>query len=262
MRSLAAFVILALVFLATQSAVGRSAVAKERNPALKSLVDESDEVFVAKVLKTSPRNAIEGARDTVVVEVEQCLKGNLKKEQKVGIYYHLLWIDTAKLILEDKKFETDKEYVLFTTSAYSDHDKKTKYELTDRWLSVQKPHPRLIEEIKKKPPICSIALSKDEFSVGEEIRIRFSADASTHEPNDVFSSLLDGKGMIQLLSGATVVHEIKMYPISAPKTEGNILSFFHLVPGRDSNLKIQKGQYSVQAVLGRWQSNTVKIRIE
>ena len=38
MRSLAAFVILALVFLATQSAVGRSAAAKERNPALKSLI--------------------------------------------------------------------------------------------------------------------------------------------------------------------------------------------------------------------------------
>jgi hypothetical protein len=145
MRYHAIFVSLALVFLVTQSAV-----AKERNPALKGLVDESDEVFVAKVLKTSPRKAIEGARDTVVLEVKECLKGNLKKKQKVEIYYHLLWKDATKWVLEDRKFEMDKEYLVFTTSSYSDHEKKTKYELTDRWLSVQKLHPKLIEEIKRK----------------------------------------------------------------------------------------------------------------
>jgi len=124
--------------------------AKERNPALRKLVDESNEVFIANVLKTSPRKAIEGARDTVVLEVKECLKGDLKKKQKVEIYYHLLWKDTTKWILEDKKFETQKEYVVFTTSSYSDHEKKTRYELTDRWLSVQKSHPKLIEEIKTK----------------------------------------------------------------------------------------------------------------
>ena len=145
MRYLMLFVGLAMPFVPTPSPC-----AKERNPALRKLVDESNEVFIANVLKTSPRKAVEGARDTVVLEVKECLKGDLKKKQKVEIYYHLLWKDTTKWILEDKKFETQKEYVVFTTSSYSDHKKKTRYELTDRWLSVQKSHPKLIEEIRTK----------------------------------------------------------------------------------------------------------------
>lgn len=145
MRYQAVFLGLAICFFATQSSVP-----KERNPALKMLVDVSSEVFVAKVLKTFPTKAIEGARDTVVLQVEDSLKGDLKKGQRIEIYYHLLWKDTTKWILEDKKFEVGKEYVIFTYSYFSEHEKKTKYELTDRWLSVQKPHPKLIEEIKTK----------------------------------------------------------------------------------------------------------------
>ena len=145
MRYQALFLGLAVCFYVMQSTAP-----KERNPALKTLVDVSGEVFVARVLETSPIKAIEGARDTVVLQVEDSLKGDLKKGQKIEIYYHLLWKDTTKWILEDEKFEVGKEYVIFTYSFFSDHDKKTKYELTDRWLSVQKPHPKLVEEIKKK----------------------------------------------------------------------------------------------------------------
>lgn len=145
MRYQTLFLGLAIYFLTTQSSVP-----KERNPALKTLVNISSEVFVAKVMKTSPTIAIEGARDTVILQVKNSLKGNLKKGQRIEIYYHLLWKDTTKWILEDKKFEAGKEYVIFTYSYFSDNDKKTKYELTDRWLSVQKPHPKLIEEIRTK----------------------------------------------------------------------------------------------------------------
>ena len=103
------------------------------------------------MLKTSPRKAIEGARDTVVLEVKQCIKGKLKKKEIIKIYYHLLWEDTEEWILEDPKFLLGKDYLVFTTTSVRHETvNRTEYKLTDRWLSVQKPHPTLIKEIRER----------------------------------------------------------------------------------------------------------------
>jgi hypothetical protein len=122
------------------------ACADERqNPGLKALVDASSDIAVVEVVNTNPRKAIEGARDTVELLVLRPIKGGLIAEKTIGVYYHLLWVDTDKWVLETPKFEKGRHYVIFLkASTLVDGEKRTvEYNLTDQWLSVQSVHPEL-----------------------------------------------------------------------------------------------------------------------
>ena len=110
------------------------------NPGLKATADSSTDIIVAKVLDTNPRKAIEGARDTVQLKVVRTLKGRLEPGQQIGVYYHLLWVDTEKRILEKSKFEKGKHYTVFLI-------KSNGYTLTDQWLAVLPKHPRLAMDV-------------------------------------------------------------------------------------------------------------------
>ncbi|HEV3083219.1 MAG TPA: hypothetical protein VGY66_25765, partial [Gemmataceae bacterium] len=82
----------------------------EPNPGLKAVADASTDIVVAEVLDTKPRKAIEGARDTAQLKAIRALKGPLRTGDEVGVYYHLLWVDTEKWVLEKPKFEKGKRY--------------------------------------------------------------------------------------------------------------------------------------------------------
>ena len=116
-----------------------------QNPGLKALVDASSEIAVVEVVNTKPRKAIEGARDTVELRVLRPIKGGLTAEQAIGVYYHLLWVDTDKRVLETPKFQKGSHYVIFLkASTIVDGEKRTvEYRLTDSWLSVQSANPEL-----------------------------------------------------------------------------------------------------------------------
>ncbi len=108
----------------------------EPKPGLKAVADSSTDIVVAKVLDTKPRKAIEGARDTAQLKVIRALKGPLGPGDEVGVYYHLLWVDTEKWVLEKPKFEQGKRYTVFLL-------KSAGYTLTDQWLAVLPDHPHL-----------------------------------------------------------------------------------------------------------------------
>jgi len=112
----------------------------EPNPGLKAVADASTDIVVAEVLDTKPRKAIEGARDTVQLKVIRALKGPLRKGDEVGVYYHLLWADTEKWVLEKPKFEKGKRYTVFLV-------KSDGYTLTDQWLAVLPEHPDLDKDV-------------------------------------------------------------------------------------------------------------------
>ena len=134
--------ILVILFITINTSFANSAIVKE-------LAKKSNEIVIVKVIKTKPRNAIEGARDTAKFVVLHKLKGELELNDKFGVYYHLLWIDIKTGKLEPYKFKKGLEYILFLTkSRHSDGaNERIEYHLTDRWLSVQPVHPYLIKEI-------------------------------------------------------------------------------------------------------------------
>ncbi len=113
---------------------------QQSNPGLKATADSSTDIIVAEVLDTNPHKAIEGARDTVQLKVVRTLKGPLEPGQQIGVYYHLLWVDTEKWILEKPKFEKGKHYTVFLI-------KSNGYTLTDQWLAVLPKHPRLAMDV-------------------------------------------------------------------------------------------------------------------
>ena len=118
-----------------------AAVAGQRsNPGLKATADSSTDIIVAEVLETNPCKAIEGARDTVQLKVVRTLKGPLKRGQQIGVYYHLLWVDTEKWILEKPKFEKGKRYTVFLINSKG-------YTLADQWLAVLPEHPQLDTDV-------------------------------------------------------------------------------------------------------------------
>lgn len=125
--------------------------AAERHPAVQALVAHSTDVIVAEVLSTNPRKALEGARDTVQLKVRQSLKGRLSKGQKIGVYYHLLWVDTATWKLEPKKFVTGKSYVVFlkATTVRDGEITHVEYALSDRWFGVAPDHPQLVKAVSQ-----------------------------------------------------------------------------------------------------------------
>jgi hypothetical protein len=45
------------------------------------------------------------------------LKGQLKPDEEIGVYYHLLWVDTEKWVLEKPKFEKGKRYTIFLVNS-------------------------------------------------------------------------------------------------------------------------------------------------
>jgi hypothetical protein len=112
----------------------------ESNPGLKAIADSSTDIVVAEVLDTQPRKAIEGARDTAQLKVIRALKGPLVPGDEVGVYYHLLWVDTEKWVLEKPKFEKGKRYTVFLV-------KSDGYTLTDQWLALLPEHPHLDQDV-------------------------------------------------------------------------------------------------------------------
>jgi len=112
----------------------------ESNPALTAVAHSSTDIVVAEVLNTQPRKAIEGARDTAQFKIIRTLKGPLQPGDEVGVYYHLLWVDTEKWILEQPKFEKGKRYTVSLV-------KSDGYTLTDQWLAVLPEHPHLDKDI-------------------------------------------------------------------------------------------------------------------
>jgi hypothetical protein len=93
-----------------------------------------------EVLDSKPRKAIEGARDTAQFKVVRTLKGPLQPGDEIGIYYHLLWVDPEKGVLEKPKFEKGKRYTVFLVQSHG-------YTLTDQWLAVLPEHPRLDKDV-------------------------------------------------------------------------------------------------------------------
>ena len=93
----------------------------EPNPGLKAVADASTDIVVAEVLDTKPCKAIEGARDTAQLKVIRALKGPLRPGDEVGVYYHLLWVDTEKWVLEKPKFEKGKRYTVFLVKSHGLH---------------------------------------------------------------------------------------------------------------------------------------------
>lgn len=109
------------------------------NPGLKAVADSSTDIAVMEVLDSKPRKAMEGARDTAQLKVVRTLKGPLQPGDEIGVYYHLLWVDPEKGVLEKPKFEKGKRYTVFLVESHG-------YTLTDQWLAVFPEHPRLDED--------------------------------------------------------------------------------------------------------------------
>ena len=60
-------------------------------PGVQALIASSTDILIADVLETSPRRAVEGARDTVKLKVVRSLLGRPTAGDSLGVYYHLLW---------------------------------------------------------------------------------------------------------------------------------------------------------------------------
>ncbi len=78
-----------------------------------------------------------------------------------------------------------------------------------------------------------------------------------------FSNLVDGRGTIIVMSGASTVHKTEMLPVSAPKKDANGLTFSHWVgsPGRSSVPTLSVGSYSLFIALGTWKSNVERFEV-
>jgi hypothetical protein len=135
-----------------------TATADEVNPALRAAIAASTDVVVVEVLETKPRQAIEGARDTVQLKVVRSLKGAMSPGNKFGVYYHLLWVDAQQMILEKPKFEQGKEYVVFLKSHVqtSGDERKVVYELADQWFAVVPRNESLEKELARLIPKSEI----------------------------------------------------------------------------------------------------------
>ena len=112
----------------------------DSNPGLKAVADSSTDIAVVEVLDSKPRKAIEGARDTAQLKVVRTLKGPLQTGDEIGVYYHLLWVDPDKGVLEKPKFEKGKRYTVFLV-------KSREYTLTDQWFAVLPEHPCLDKDV-------------------------------------------------------------------------------------------------------------------
>jgi hypothetical protein len=119
------------------------------SPGIQTLASASTDIVIADVVETNPTKAVEGARDTVKLKVIRTLLGRPAAGDTIGVYYHLLWSDEKREILESPKFIKGKRYVIFLGSHLSRRPdgERIEYELTDRWLSVLPDHVDLVEEV-------------------------------------------------------------------------------------------------------------------
>jgi hypothetical protein len=119
------------------------------SPGIQALASASTDIVIADVVETNPRRAIEGARDTVKLKVIRPLLGRSTAGDTIGVYYHLLWSDEKRKILESPKFIKGKRYVIFLRSHLSRRPdgEQIEFELTDRWLSVLPDHVDLVGEV-------------------------------------------------------------------------------------------------------------------
>ena len=150
-----------LILAASAEPLGRPAVPGEEKekkpvgrtltagPGIQALVASSTDIIIADVLETSPGKAIEGARDTVKLKVVRTLLGRPAAGDTLSVYYHLLWSDEKGQVLEPRKFEKGKRYVIFLRSPLSrgPEGEKVGYELTDQWLAVLPDNVSLVKEI-------------------------------------------------------------------------------------------------------------------
>lgn len=135
----------AIVFtLCVVFAFNESAHGDEPNPGLKSVANASTDIVVVELLDSQPIKAMEGARDTAKFKVIRALKGSLQSGDEIGVYYHLLWVDTKKWILEKPKFEKGKHYTVFLVNG---GPSSRAYYLTDQWFAVLREHPELDREV-------------------------------------------------------------------------------------------------------------------
>lgn len=119
------------------------------DPGVAALAAASTDIVTADVLDTSPRRAIEGARDTVKLKVVRSLLGRLAADDEIGVYYHLLWRDEAGTVLEPPRFDRGKRYVVFLKShpaGPAGGPYRQVYEPTDQWLWVQPDNARLVKD--------------------------------------------------------------------------------------------------------------------
>jgi hypothetical protein len=114
----------------------------EPNPGLKAVADSSTDIAVVEVLDSKPSKAPEGARDTARLKVVRALKGPLRPGDEIGLYYHLLWADTEKRVLEEPKFKKGKRYTVFLVKGLD-------YALADQWLAVLPEHPHLDGDVSQ-----------------------------------------------------------------------------------------------------------------
>jgi hypothetical protein len=138
---------------ATQPVVGPKSLKTYPYPigaGVLGLAAGSTDVIVADVVETAPRRAIEGARDTVKLNVVDVLMGRPIAGETLGLYYHLLWAGTQPMTLEPPKFEKGKRYVIFLRShVLIGFGKRTvEYELADQWLAVLPADPHRLAEVE------------------------------------------------------------------------------------------------------------------
>jgi hypothetical protein len=122
------------------------------NPGLKAMWAASTDIAVVEVLETQPRRSPGGARDTAQLKVHRVMKGTLEIDETIGLYYHLAWVDTQPLVLEDPKFHKGKRYVVFLkrwTIRENGIDLRVEFELADQWFGVLPEHPDLVRELRE-----------------------------------------------------------------------------------------------------------------
>jgi hypothetical protein len=106
-------------------------------PGIQAMASSSNAVLIADVLETNPTKAMEGARDTVKLKVVRTLLGRPAPGDTLGVYYHLLWSDEKRQVLEPPKFVQGRRYLIFLRNN----------ELTDLWLAVLPDNVDLTEEV-------------------------------------------------------------------------------------------------------------------
>ncbi len=107
---------------------------------------------------------------------------------------------------------------------------------------------------------CRISLDKEVYKVDERITLTVSWNKYdfSETGNDISFYLINGDGTIQILSGSKIIREIDMTPVSAPKIEGEMLSFKCSI----CDFKSTGGEYLIRVVSHNWTSNEVKFVIQ
>lgn len=151
LRSLYTSITIAVLFFGQTFIAVNAYSEREYSPALTAMTDTATDILVVDVIKTDPREAIEGGRDTAELRIVETLKGGLPVHKTVPLYYHLHYRQD-----EDHKptFILKHRYIIFlkekleecnasdaSTAMYDPitRDGRTYYhqlDLADPWLGV------------------------------------------------------------------------------------------------------------------------------